>query len=161
MYMENYVDLAEGNDYGVETIWLDGIIIKQKYISNEIKNAYVSFETAKLLKYKGADFDTDKVYTSMGRAWEINMKRFKEQFDYDVSNYIQRPTLQMAMRWLRETKNIDINVDCSIDKDIHIYTNTIIDPDGFVVIDGSTDYYITYEKACESAIKYCLENLVK
>ena len=60
---------------------------------------YVSFETAKLLKEKGAYFDTDRVYTSIGRAWEINMKQFKKQFDYEVSNYIQRPTLQMALKW--------------------------------------------------------------
>lgn len=38
MYMEIYVDLAEGNDYGVEIIWLDGKIVKQKYISNERGN---------------------------------------------------------------------------------------------------------------------------
>ena len=34
MYMEIYVDLAEGNDYGVETSWLDDKIVKIKYFQN-------------------------------------------------------------------------------------------------------------------------------
>lgn len=46
--MEIYVDLAESNDYGVETTWLDGKIVKQKYISN---NKTITLWQMKLKKH--------------------------------------------------------------------------------------------------------------
>lgn len=59
-----------------------------------MKEAYVSYETAKLLREKGFDWDTDKVY-------ERNLMACRYE-DYPM------PTQQMACSWLREMKNIDI-----------------------------------------------------
>ena len=126
---------------------------------------YVSFETAKLLKEKGAYFDTDRVYTSIGRAWEINMKQFKKQFDYEVSNYIQRPTLQMALKWLREVHKIFVEPIVAIDLNgkyhycfrlLNSICKDILEPKDLVRI----DFKDTYEEAVEAGIKYCLENLI-
>ena len=126
---------------------------------------YVSFETAKLLKEKGAYFDTDRVYTSIGRAWEINMKQFKKQFDYEVSNYIQRPTLQMALKWLREVHKIFVEPIVAIDLNgeyhycfrlLNSICKDILEPKDLVRI-GFKD---TYEEAVEVALLYALKNLI-
>ena len=127
-----------------------------------IKEDYVSFETSKLLKEKGVDFDTDQVYTSMGRAWEIDMKQFKKQFGYEVSNYIQRPTLQMAMKWLREVHKCYTHI-CPFYPDMK-YNEP---PKWLVAVDYNGEAYPTlpkrfdsYEEAVEAALKYTLENLI-
>ena len=126
-----------------------------------ITEDYVSFETAKLLKAKSADFDTDNVYTSMGRRWEVNMKKFNYA-EYDVSGYVKRPTLQMVMKWLREVHKLHIAIlwDCGayIGKNSFCYHIDRIDnyeDKGYNKIG-----FDSYEEAVEAAIKYCLENLI-
>ena len=65
------------------------------------------------------------------------------------------------MKWLREVHNIDISIDIRFqteDEDVYIkswrYTVYHIDE---IEDFGQLD---TYEEACETAIKYCLENLI-
>ena len=72
------------------------------------------------------------------------------------------PTLQMAMKWLREI--YDLHVVTRKDFFNGTYTGRIYDGRRENVFDKE-DYIglvgcETYEKACESAIKYCLENLI-
>ena len=143
-----------------------------------ITEDYFSFEVAKLLKEKG--FDSDEVGEHGGfyseRCYEsghgVKTKSGQEvgivyddltnsELDYD--EYL-RPTLQMAMKWLREVHNKHI---CSFP--------VVTDDDGImgywwedcIITDRRYNsvktgkLYNSPEEAYEAAIKYCLTNLIK
>jgi hypothetical protein len=130
-----------------------------------MKEDYVSFEIAKLLKEKGFDEDTICVY--IGRYLLIKGEgTISNATDMPI---IPAPTLQMAMKWLREVHNLFI--------EIHFYQDTYEDvccevgwkepTYNYRVIgigNNDADYvdadFNSYESACESAIEYCLENLI-
>ena len=126
------------------------------------KEAYVSFETAKLLKEKGFDENTLMVYMSYGDLCKCNRYDSIRNSNYNdiTKNYFEctAPTLQMAMKWLREVHNIDICVFpyqtdyISYSYKVKIYKNKEI----YLTITDSK----TYEEAVEAALKYCLENLI-
>ena len=70
------------------------------------------------------------------------------------------PTLQMAMKWLREIHNryVEICMDKAHNfKDI-VFRPTIYDNDLDCL--WESDNFSTYEQACEAAIKHCLEHLI-
>ena len=131
-----------------------------------IKEDYISFETAKLLKEKGFDtqsYASIKLFCGNNRYYEVNGEWITPEEDTII------PTLQMAMKWLREKHNIHINLD------IHwlyfanskgwMYVIERILENGVEYVDCKGDesdktFYLTYEEACEAAIKYCLENLI-
>ena len=131
-----------------------------------IQEDYVSFETAKLLKEKG--FDENTVHEiwyvikqfSTGCHWNSCTYKVGDiTREYDDACCISMPTLQMAMKWLRENHNIKVNVFYNNSN----YTIEYFEPNtqtgvGKFVFIG--DGYPTYEQACEAAIKYCLENLI-
>ena len=122
-----------------------------------IQEDYVSFEIAKLLKEKGFEGRMHTFYTEEGTDIESL---------YVVpSNFfpIYRPTLQMTMKWLREVHDIDIEVRTHYlnrlkENDIRYYIGKILKGSEDVI---HTIYAKdTYEEVCETAIKYCLENLI-
>ena len=124
-----------------------------------ITEDYVSFDTAKLLKAKGFDELTYACFSNDGKETYYGYRA--------VGNDINRPTLQMAMKWLREVKEIviEVSINFNIDDDYKWYYEY-----GFCIFQLSNtfkkiaecdyDGYKTYEEACEAAIKYCLENLI-
>lgn len=134
-------------------------------MATSITEDYVSFEIAKLLKEKG--FDSGEVGDHGGyyseRCYEsghgVKTKSGQEvgivyddltnsELDYD--EYL-RPTLQMAMKWLR-TKNIFIDI---------FHYNSKIAPFVWVIFAYNVltpQRVDTYEEAEEAAIKYVLEN---
>ena len=130
-----------------------------------ITEDYVSFETAKLLKEKGFDEDCRAFYVIGEESLRFTFYSMK----YNNNLYlhpikVSAPTLQMAMKWLREMYNINIEtyVIKNYDKKICEYTYTIMDLN-FPGSDDGIDccnQYKTYERACEVAIKYCLEHLI-
>lgn len=126
-----------------------------------ITEDYVSFETAKLLKEKGFDEATYHDYDEEGKRW------FEEVLVcHNSQSGIACPTLQMAMKWLREVHNLVIEPyrnACG-----YLYTISSI-PYGSTKYDNSQAFngddedsgqWTTWEKACEDGIKYCLENLI-
>ena len=127
-----------------------------------IQEAYVSFETAKLLKEKGFDENTLMVYMSYGDLCKCNRYDSIRNSNYNdiTKNYFEctAPTHQMAMKWLREVHNIDICVFpyqadyISYSYKVKIYKNKEI----YLTITDSK----TYEDAVEEALKYCLEILI-
>ena len=127
-----------------------------------IQEAYVSFETAKLLKEKGFDENTLMVYMSYGDLCKCNRYDSIRNSNYNdiTKNYFEctAPTHQMAMKWLREIYRIDIVIKIS--------DPSVNDRKYYCVIwDKNNDSYIldllnSYEDAVEGAIKYCLENLI-
>lgn len=119
-----------------------------------IEEQYVSFETAKLLKEKGFNEHCFCAYHED--------KKELEHFSYSVNNYtaydewITAPTQQMAMRWLREVKEIFIST----------YPTETAGICAAIYKYGATKPCMVmckrnkHEEACEAAIKYCLENLI-
>ena len=112
-----------------------------------ITEDYVSFEIAKLLKEKGFNEITSKAYPVFEN----------EEYKYDIPC----PTHQMIMKWLREEYDLYIEVSLSCDredKNAKIFDASIFNLQNqrykkLGNIQG-------YEKTCETAIKYCLENLI-
>lgn len=124
-----------------------------------ITEDYVSFETAKLLKEKGFDW---KVH----RSYLVNDNVFIPGDINDVplrKDAIRIPTLQMAMKWLREVHHCVICIT-----PLTFYCGEIVSKWGYCIwADDNTEVdeensprLETYEEACEAAIKYCLENLI-
>lgn len=124
----------------------------------QITEDYVSFETAKLLKERGFNENCYCHYSSDGRTQHWN---YQTPLDG-----IACPTLQMAMKWLREVHNLVIEpyrTACG-----YLYTISSI-PYGSTKYDNSQAFngddedsgqWFTWEKACEDGIKYCLKNLI-
>ena len=127
-----------------------------------ITEDYVSFETAKLLEEKGFDVPCTvwyAEYTSQygGDTYNViqfdNHNRFEE--GYKFLFYV--PTLQMAMKWLRE-KEIFVEVTHTLFSSPHKYQYSIFRTEPEFYTTGN--WHKSYEEACEAAIKYCLENLI-
>lgn len=121
-----------------------------------IQEDYVSFETAKLLKEKGFDEECYTCYV----IDEIQHYDYKSRNSELITGIISAPTLQMAMKWLREIHNryVEICMDKAHNfKDI-VFRPTIYDNDLDCL--WESDNFSTYEQACEAAIKHCLEHLI-
>ena len=116
-----------------------------------ITEDYVSFDTAKLLKAKGFDELTYACFSNDGKETYYGYRA--------VGNDINRPTLQMAMKWLREIDNIHIEVKYFFEPHIYKYTITYT-PVALDNISSHPQCFNTYEEACEAAIRYTLENLI-
>ena len=73
--------------------------------------------------------------------------------------YFSAPTLQMAMKWLRE-KQTFITIGFCDYPTLHKseWIPEVCTHDS--IFDEPSIAYSTYEEACEAAIKYCLENLI-
>ena len=133
-----------------------------------IKEDYVSFETAKLLKEKGFDESISMVYMSYGDLCKLHRYDSIRNSNYNdiTKNYFEctAPTLQMAMKWLREVHKlyVDVYIVKNYSNKTVEYCITIEDlnvpssDDGFDI----RPFHESYEEAAESAIKYCLDNLI-
>lgn len=119
-----------------------------------ITEDYVSFETAKLLKEKGFEvYRYSAMYDKNGILVPFSFKRVtnseKRRFAYEA------PTLQMAMKWLREVHHIALNVCYLIGMWSYSVYRTDVSSSGL-----NSEDFDTYEEACEAGIRYCLENLI-
>ena len=133
-----------------------------------ITEDYVSFETAKLLKEKGFDVDTEHEMWyvvekfSTGCHWNSCTYKVGDiTREYDEKCCIAMPTLQMAMKWLREVHQIFIRPNTSFLYPIKWYSEIFCYGDNLKTQqDVKTECYDSPEESCEAAIKYCLENLI-
>lgn len=126
-----------------------------------ISEDYVSFETATLLKEKGFNELCECAYSAGGQYLlscykGIADRRIKNDEALDFSYSSTAPTLQMAMKWLREVHNWNVVIHKS--HTIYGYDANIESLVANHIVE--VGYEKTYEKACEAAIKYCLENLI-
>lgn len=118
-----------------------------------ITEDYVSFETAKLLKEKGFDENTYACFSNDGKETYYGYRA--------VDNDIMRPTLQMAMKWLREKYYIHADpIKQGNYNDCSEYYTWIVARMGIIHRNSTVADKLSYEEACEAAIKYCLENLI-
>ena len=143
-----------------------------------ITEDYVSFETAKLLKEKGFDAECHSHYypchypdgSIQYHKYEgtDSIKNGSFYKIYSLKNlpkcHYLAPTLQMAMKWLREVRNLSVEVHFLLNEenDASSWNYDIIDT---ITYCNKAKYdmretFKTFEQACESAIKYCLENLI-
>ena len=139
-----------------------------------ITEDYVSFETAKLLKKKGFDCWCACInHPQCGMSLighMINNTDLKLTREYelciDKENLFTIPTIQMAMKWLRKKHGIHIQILCPVadNTDEPIKYNIVISNLKNHCLSFDTPIeekeFDSYEEACETAIKYCLENLI-
>ncbi len=136
-----------------------------------IAEDYVSFELAKLLKEKGFDVP-GKVwyseYTSQFGGEKYTSIEFDRHnmFEENYKFICYAPTLQMAMKWLREVHNLHCNIDYDFRLGWWIRITSLKevvqdhDTEMKTYLPHKVDNYSSYEEACEAAIKYCLEELI-
>ena len=152
-----------------------------------ITEDYVSFEIAKLLKEKGfkewcrccygvavlhngedISFDEECELRDEGRENEIEYVEGGTFYYFNCNNGDEdtnvwaAPTLQMAMKWLREVHSLYLDIVTSFSQDGICYTFSCSNTMDLIQGTNGTSYheYQTYEEACEAAIKYCLKNLI-
>lgn len=137
-----------------------------------ITEDYVSFETAKLLREKGFSGEclsmylTPKPHCGMGNPNEAKIAPHGRDSHY-YEGYLyqcEAPTLQMAMKWLREVHKLHFQIWILEEKGYWFDIEKILNAEykhKSLYSTGLEDiYFETYEQACEAAIKYCLENLI-
>ncbi len=123
-----------------------------------IREDYVSFKTAKLLKEKGFDLECDYLYVdgeirrAQGYACNWNSG---ETILTDYVNECSAPTLQTAMKWLKKVHNLHVEV----------HYNTFWDYYQYIIlyrgekIESDMAYH-SFEDAAEAVIKFCLKKLI-
>ena len=132
-----------------------------------MKEDYVSFEIAKLLKEKGfgggclSMYVTPKHRSGMGNPNEAKIAPHGRDSHY-YEGYLyqcEAPTHQMAMKWLREVHHIIFvfKPSCFSGDECTYWTYERWCGDNF---DGEVLSFKTYEEAVEAALKDSLENLI-
>ena len=136
-----------------------------------ITEDYVSYETAKLLKEKGFEYNPDESYWLIdadNKMYWISRIGAYDYVDAPTESF-QRPkngyrliTQAMAVKWLREVHSLYIDIVTSFSQDGICYTFSCSNTMDLIQGTKGTSYheYQTYEETCEAAIKYCLENLI-
>lgn len=121
-----------------------------------ITEDYVSFDIAKFLKEKGfvVPYDSFRGVYINGEFLRRNPGQgYLHNMDDEI---IDVCSLQMAMKWLREKHNIHIEIGYNMGYFPVCISTKTNDTIPYIAM-GSP---FTYEKACEVAIKYCLEYLI-
>ncbi len=140
----------------------------------QITEDYVSYETAKLLKEKGFDAKCNRYYNAQHEVARTVSDTFAMNFNDEtlvrglmMEGAYSIPTQQMAMRWLREEKEIVIVIKPYPNEDGFAYVYEIkrlIGRDDFITRkvqpENNRAGFDTYEDAVEASIKYCLTNLI-
>ena len=145
-----------------------------------IQEQYVSFETAKLLKEKGFNEELCYIYSKYGDLhriidteysvstcdYEIKIRNsdYNDITQYKYNFLVTAPTQSLIMRWLREVHNLFIDISIiphsTVTMEQKYYHYNIFKNRRGISKYERKEFYPTYEEACESAIKYCLENLI-
>ena len=133
---------------------------------------YVSLEVAKLLKEAGFDWECS-CYYSVNTLHEPNngfihiYKQYKALF-YDHNRtkmpVYSAPTLEVAQRWLREVKDLDVYIfPTTNNKRGCVYEWGIKTFGRALWVEGQpyTNQYETYEEALEAGIKKALELILE
>jgi len=130
-----------------------------------ITEDYVSFEIAKILKEKGFDSVCENQYIncSSGHPFLTNICDdagcYYKNSEIGNDEY-SAPTLQMAMKWLREVHNIHIVLSPNKKMNNQYCSIIFVDKEGELHPQPTDFFHGSYGEAAEIAIKYCLENLI-
>ena len=136
---------------------------------------YVNFEISASLKQKGFNWGCISYYEHFSSNVTLYSGMVPEwsnsYIDHNkIDGRYSHPTLQMAMKWLREAHNVFISVNIGNHKKDNRDTSM---PDFvyyfFYITDTKAVYeeekqchkeFATFKETCEAAIRYCLENLI-
>lgn len=146
-----------------------------------ITEDYVSFETAKLLKEKGFKHWCYKCYgdavyykgvpISFDEECELKSDGLEDEIEYVEGGYLYdfgcdnrkeetkvwaAPTLWVAMKWLREVYGLFVRI--TEDMTGNVFEWSVYQKN--YGCKASTYVEDSYEKVCEAAIRYTLENLI-
>lgn len=127
-----------------------------------ITEDYCSYEVSKLLKEKGFPF-----CAVIGSAWvkednKITMHSEQVPITWCDENQVLATTQALAMKWLREKKDllIDISFVRYMDEPRVLWSFAIFTIYDYSELKTDDKEYPTYEEAVEAALKYSLENLI-
>lgn len=124
-----------------------------------IREDYISFEAAKLLKEKGFDLhDTKELYVAYKDGYCVINNSHTKHYPTDE---FPKATHQMVLKWLRDIHNLDIIAPPQFDNSKWTYSAIIFKlsiPCTEIRLNDNKD---KKEEAYEAAIKYCLTNLIK
>jgi len=124
-----------------------------------ITEDYVSFETAQLLRDKGFNGSVNTFRSIDSFKKTLYLKDYLK--NEERSLYIQVPTLQMAMKWLRDEYHLFIWISCKSGTSMPYYYEVFkTDKTKEYVVHIDHNVYGSYEKLCDDAIQYCLKNLI-
>lgn len=135
-----------------------------------IKESYVSFDTAKLLKEAGFDIPCRGIYVTDRTGYyefhEYDNKQTEDDLCWNTEDGFQyeylAPTQALAARWLREVYHYAVCVWFSKDHEKWFYAHGNMDS---IVFD--TDYIISeyifdsYEKALEAGLQEAIKLIKK
>ena len=130
-----------------------------------IKEDYVSFECAKLLKEKGFDEPTLAYAYGNDMMSYYSRPRITDPLSIEAGR-IPIPTQQMACKWLREVHNIHIIAEPCLGEgnepnlSFNRWFWTILKEEGEYKPIRKIDEFSTYEQAVEAACIYSLKNLI-
>lgn len=139
-----------------------------------ITEDFVSFELAKLLKEKGFDEECRTFWKEWdgeimlcpccsSHVFEFCCNSMLEEYNDDSELNVAAPTLQMAMKWLRNKHDIVCSVGLFTDlpETPPYWSFNILNQSTAMVMYEAFDIKCkTYEEACEAAIRHTLENLI-
>jgi hypothetical protein len=123
-----------------------------------------TYEVCKLAKEKGFPQDVFGTCEMKSSCYLEDGRYYKDGCIYPIENAYTAPTQSLLQRWLREKKNIHIEIIATasgyywcVNK-----TNGTSITDSDVLDRGTNDggCFDTFEIALEDALKYALENLV-
>ena len=130
---------------------------------------YVSLEVAKLLKEAGFNQEVNHSYPdreSLDNSCSGYMEDLSFYHNLNDGKYggMSAPTLEIAQRWFREVKNIDVYIfpttntkrECVYQVGIKTFGRTL-----WLPWQPSTTEYATYEEAQEAGIKKALEIILE
>lgn len=129
-----------------------------------ITEDFTSIETARLLKEKGFDVPVKNYYSVCTEDVKHNLQKKygakKNWNSFDLT--ISRPSQSLVMKWLREKHLVICVIPLTFycGEKVHEWGYNIWADDNLEIDDSNSSKFATYEEACESAIRYCLENLI-
>ena len=128
-----------------------------------ITEDFCSFEVAKLLKEKGFDVPVNYEYHYKITIPQFHRKKHNFngiEYSKCSSEWYSAPTHQMAMKWLREMHNINIDIVPIWNQKRFEYQVFVVTPENAKQCYIDDKLYLGYEDAVEAALKYALENLI-
>jgi len=126
-----------------------------------VREDYVSFETAKLLKEKGFD---GLVLSCYGEDGAVAERLSHESNEYTSHSFLfPRATYQLVFKWLREEKFIFVEMS-ALSQLAYVYRVAILDdPEGRLCEDYACEEgerFMSYTEAAEHALDYVLNNIL-
>jgi len=129
---------------------------------------YVSLEVAKLLKQAGFDWPCNHAiccdcthYPNLkeGDVLEYNYLECSELMEGKKPHMLLCPTLDVAQRWLREVKEIEVNTLCVYINNVKKYSYSVFE--GKYNNERIEEGFDTFEEALEAGIKKVLEIILE